>query len=196
MGILSSNYAETLEQYWNFSVALIINDAIQEYCSAPADRLPDSVTADVNTELTNMLNIQNNLNFSAVIREEDGQYYYKGNASMTDSQFEAGYKKDYPDSILMRGENGMRMSYNDAYYRSGVYTLTLYYPVYSITSMVNKMGTIVMNMNDSFMESILADHQREPGNDMFLVDTKGHTIADNETDQLGHRDSLCRTDIR
>ena len=144
-----------------------------------------SVAADVNTELTNMLNIQNNLNFSAVIREEDGQYYYKGNTSMTDSQFEAGYKKDYPDSILMRGESGMRMSYNDAYYRSGVYTLTLYYPVYSTTSMVNKMGTIVMNMNDSFMESILADHQREPGNDMFLVDTKGHIIADNETDQLG-----------
>lgn len=184
MGILSSNYAETLEQYWNFSVALIINDAIQEYCSVPANSLPASVAADVNTELTNMLNIQSNLNFSAVIRDEDGQYYYKGNTSMTDSQFEAGYKEDYEKSILMRGESGMRMSYNDAYYRSGVYTLTLYYPVYSTTNMVNKMGTLVMNINDSFMESILTDHQREPGNEMFLADTRGHIVADNETDRL------------
>lgn len=185
MGLLASNYEETLEQYWNFSVALVINDAIQNYCSAPADNLPDSAAADVNTELTNMLNIQNNLNFSAVIRDEDGQYYYKGNTSMTDAQFEAGYEEDYKNSILMRGETGMRMSYNDAYYRSGVYTLTLYYPVYSTTNMVNKMGTIVMNMNDSFMESILADQQKEPGNDMFLVDTKGNVIADNKADQLG-----------
>ena len=74
MGLLASNYEETLEQYWNFSVALVINDAIQNYCSAPADNLPDSAAADVNTELTNMLNIQNNLNFSAVNRDEDGQY--------------------------------------------------------------------------------------------------------------------------
>ena len=127
--IISSNYDETLEQYWNFSVALVINDAIQNYCSAPADDLPDSVAEEVNTELTNMLNIQNNLNFSAVIRDEDGKYYYKGNTSLTDAQFEAGYKEDYGNSILMRGESGMRLSYNDAYYRSGEYTLTLYYPV-------------------------------------------------------------------
>ena len=170
MTILSSNYDETLEQYWNFSVALIINDAIQNYCSAPVDGIPAGAAADVNTELTNMLNIQNNLNFSAVIRNEDGKYYYKGNTSLTDAQFEAGYSEDYADSILMRGASGMRMSYNDAYYRSGQYTLTLYYPIYSTTNLVKEMGTLVMNMNDSFMESILLDAQKEQGNEMFLTD--------------------------
>lgn len=184
--IISSNYDETLEQYWNFSVALVINDAIQNYCSAPADDLPDSVAEEVNTELTNMLNIQNNLNFSAVIRDEDGKYYYKGNTSLTDAQFEAGYKEDYGNSILMRGESGMRLSYNDAYYRSGEYTLTLYYPVYSTTNMVNQMGILVMNMDDSFLDSILSERQREMGNEMFLVDTEGRVIADNETERLGN----------
>ena len=184
--IISSNYDETLEQYWNFSVALVINDAIQNYCSAPADDFPDSVAAEVNTELTNMLNIQNNLNFSAVIRDEDGKYYYKGNTSLTDAQFEAGYKVDYDNSILMRGKSGMRMSYNDAYYRSGDYTLTLYYPVYSTTNMVNQIGILVMNMDDSFLDSILSERQREMGNEMFLVDTEGRVIADNETERLGN----------
>lgn len=184
--IISSNYDETLEQYWNFSVALVINDAIQNYCSAPADDFPDSVAAEVNTELTNMLNIQNNLNFSAVIRDEDGKYYYKGNTSLTDAQFEAGYKVDYDNSILMRGKSGMRMSYNDAYYRSGDYTLTLYYPVYSTTNMVNQIGILVMNMDDSFLDSILSARQREMGNEMFLVDTEGRVIADNETERLGN----------
>lgn len=183
--IISSNYEETLEQYWNFSVALIINDAIQNYCSAPTDNFPDSVAEEVNTELTNMLNIQNNLNFSAVIREEDGRYYYKGNTSLTDAQFEAGYEEDFKNSILMRGENGMRMSYNDAYYRTGEYTLTLYYPVYSTTNMVNRMGILVMNMEDSFMNSILDESQREMGNEMFLVDTAGSIIADNEKERMG-----------
>lgn len=184
--IISSNYDETLEQYWNFSVALVINDAIQNYCSAPADDLPDSVAEEVNTELTNMLNIQNNLNFSAVIRDEDGKYYYKGNTSLTDAQFEAGYKEDYGNSILMRGESGMRLSYNDAYYRSGEYTLTLYYPVYSITNMVNQMGILVMNMDDSFLDSILSERQREMGNEMFLIDAGGTVIADNDTSCLGN----------
>lgn len=184
--IISSNYDETLEQYWNFSVALVINDAIQNYCSAPADDLPDSVAEEVNTELTNMLNIQNNLNFSAVIRDEDGKYYYKGNTSLTDAQFEAGYKEDYGNSILMRGESGMRLSYNDAYYRSGEYTLTLYYPVYSTTNMVNQMGFLVMNMDDSFLDSILSERQREMGNEMFLIDAGGTVIADNDTSCLGN----------
>ena len=184
--IISSNYDETLEQYWNFSVALVINDAIQNYCSAPADDLPDSVAEEVNTELTNMLNIQNNLNFSAVIRDEDGKYYYKGNTSLTDAQFEAGYKEDYGNSILMRGESGMRLSYNDAYYRSGEYTLTLYYPVYSTTNMVNQMGILVMNMDDSFLDSILSERQREMGNEMFLIDAGGTVIADNDTSCLGN----------
>lgn len=183
--IISSNYEETLEQYWNFSVALIINDAIQNYCSAPTDNFPDSVAEEVNTELANMLNIQNNLNFSAVIRDEDGRYYYKGNTSLTDAQFEAGYEEDFKNSILMRGENGMRMSYNDAYYRTGEYTLTLYYPVYSTTNMVNRMGILVMNMEDSFMNSILDESQREMGNEMFLVDTAGSIIADNEKARMG-----------
>lgn len=184
--IISSNYDETLEQYWNFSVALVINDAIQNYCSAPADDLPDSVAEEVNTELTNMLNIQNNLNFSAVIRDEDGKYYYKGNTSLTDAQFEAGYKEDYGNSILMRGESGMRLSYNDAYYRSGEYMLTLYYPVYSTTNMVNQMGILVMNMDDSFLDSILSERQREMGNEMFLIDAGGTVIADNDTSCLGN----------
>lgn len=184
--IISSNYDETLEQYWNFSVALVINDAIQNYCSAPADDLPDSVAEEVNMELSNMLNIQNNLNFSAVIRDEDGKYYYKGNTSLTDAQFEAGFKEDYGNSILMRGESGMRLSYNDAYYRSGEYTLTLYYPVYSTTNMVNQMGILVMNMDDSFLDSILSERQREMGNEMFLIDAGGKVIADNDTSCLGN----------
>ncbi len=184
--MISSNYDETLEQYWNFSVALVINDAIQNYCSEPAEGLSNNVAEEVNTELTNMLNIQNNLNFSAVIRDEDGRYYYKGNTSLTDAQFEAAYKEDYENSILMRGASGMRLSYNDAYYRSGDYTLTLYYPVYSTTNMVNQMGILVMNMDDPFLNSILSERQREMGNEMFLVDTSGRVIADNETGRLGN----------
>lgn len=185
MGIMSSNYQETLDQYYNFSVALVINDEIQDYCSAPSGNIPVSAVEGVNAELTNMLNIQHNLNFTAVIREEDGQYSYKGNTSMTDARFEVGYKEDYSNSILMRGASGMRMSFNDVYYHSGEYTLTLYYPVYSTTNMVNETGTLVMNIDDSFMNSILTEHQREMGNEMVLVDTGGHVVADNEKEQLG-----------
>ena len=185
--IVASNYAETLEQYWNFSIALVINDAIQNYCSLSPDELYGKVAADVNAEFTNMLNIQNNLNFVAVIRDADGKYYYKGNTSLTDAQFEGGYEVDYDNSILMRGKTGMRLSYNDAYYREGEYTLTLYYPVYSTTDLVNQMGILVMNMNDSFLDSILSERNQELGNEMFLADEKGNVIADNEFDHLGRK---------
>lgn len=185
MGIISANYEETLEQYWNFSVALVINDEIQSYCSAGEDEISDSTIEGVNTELTSMLNIQNNLNFAAVFHENGEKYIYRGNTSMTDAQLEAGFEKDYVKSIPARGNSAMRMSYNDAYFRSGEYTLTLYYPVYSTTNMVNEMGMLVMNMDDSFMSSIVSDSQREMGNEMFLVDTDGRVIADNETEQIG-----------
>lgn len=185
--IVASNYEETLEQYWNFSVALVINDAIQNYCSLSTEAFYENAAVDVNTELANMLNIQNNLNFAAVIRDEDGKYYYKGNTSLTDAQFEAGYEEDYDNSILMRGATGMRLSYNDAYYRDGEYTLTLYYPVYSTKNMVDSMGILVMNMNDSFLDSILSEQQRELGNEMFLVDAAGNVIADNELEHLDRK---------
>ncbi len=185
METISSNYAGTLEQYKNFAVALIINDALQEYCSAPEGRIPDNIVSGVNTEFTNMLNVQSNLNFSAVLRDRDGVYSYKGNTSMIDAQFETAYKTDFAESVLMRGSRGMRLSYNDAYYRSGEYTLTLYYPVYSTTNMVNRMGMLVMNMNDSFMESVAADREGEPENGMFLADGQGHVIADNDIEQIG-----------
>lgn len=169
-GIMASNYEETLGQYWNFSVALVINDALQDYCSVPMGDLLDLAAKDINAELTNMLNIQNNLNFVAVIREEDGRYYYKGNTSLTDARFEGAYPKDYQNSIPMRGETGMRLSYDDSYYRPGEYTLTLYYPVYSTTNLLKQMGLLVMNMEDSFIDSIITEGHREMGNEMFLID--------------------------
>lgn len=173
-GIMAPNYEETLGQYWNFSVALVINDALQNYCSAPGEELAGSVAQDVNTEFTNMLNLQNNLNFVAVIRDEDERYYYKGNTSLTDARFETAYQEDYENSIAMRGEAGMRLSYNDAYYRQGKYTLTLYYPVYSTTNLVKQMGILVMNMNDSFLDSLIEKQQQEMGNAMVLVDVDGN----------------------
>lgn len=185
-GIMASNYEETLGQYWNFSVALVINDALQDYCSVPMGDLLDLAAKDINAELTNMLNIQNNLNFVAVIREEDGRYYYKGNTSLTDARFEGAYPKDYQNSIPMRGETGMRLSYDDSYYRPGEYTLTLYYPVYSTTNLLKQMGLLVMNMEDSFIDSIITEGHREMGNEMFLIDTKGKVMAGNETEEIGN----------
>lgn len=187
LSIISSNYEETLEQYKDFSVALVINDEIQKYCSVSPDSIPDTIMEEVNTEFSNILNIQNNLNFSAVIPENGKEYMYKGNTSMIDAEFEKGYEKDYEESIPIRENSVMRISYNDAYFRTGEYTLTLYYPVYSTTSVGKEIGMLVMNMDDSFMRSILENSQGESGNEMSLINKEGNVIAANETGEIGNR---------
>lgn len=187
LSIISSNYEETLEQYKDFSVALVINDEIQKYCSVSPDSISDTIMEEVNTEFSNILNIQNNLNFSAVIPENGKEYMYKGNTSMIDAEFEKGYEKDYEESIPIRENSVMRISYNDAYFRTGEYTLTLYYPVYSTTSVGKEIGMLVMNMDDSFMRSILENSQGESGNEMSLINKEGNVIAANETGEIGNR---------
>lgn len=183
MEATASNYNDTLEQYKSFAIALVINEDVQGYCSGKAGS--GDLTEGLNNELWNMLNIQNNLNFTAIVRDEEKGYIYRGRTSMTDAQFEQAYSVDLKDSIPVKGGAAMRVSFGNRYHRAGRYTLTLYYPVYSTTNMVNELGMLVMNIDDAFMGGMLRQDasSEEPG--MLLTDGEGRIISAREEDEIG-----------
>lgn len=189
MEATASNYDDTLEQYKSFAIALVINEDIQNYCSGKSGS--GDLTEGLNNELWNMLNIQNNLNFTAIVRGEEEGYIYRGRTSITDARFEQAYSNDLENSIPAKGDAAMRISFGNFYHRTGKYTLTLYYPVYSTTNMVNELGTLVMNIDDSFMSGMLQQGVSGEETGMLLTDQSGRIVSGKEEERIGEQVSFA-----
>lgn len=190
MRAMASNYADTLEQYKGFAIALIINDKVQDYCEGESDGV--ELTQGLNNELGNMLNGQENLNFTAVIRSLDNSHIYRGSrASMEEAQFEQTYEKDYENSIPAENGVAMRLSFGNAYYRSNRYTLTLYYPVYSATIVSKELGMLIINIDDAFMSGMMSQEDISKETQMLLTDCSGRIISDIQGDMIGQQTSFA-----
>lgn len=189
MEATASNYDDTLEQYKSFAIALVINEDIQNYCSGKSGS--GDLTEGLNNELWNMLNIQNNLNFTAIVRGEEEGYIYRGRTSITDARFEQAYSNDLENSIPAKGDAAMRISFGNFYHRAEKYTLTLYYPVYSTTNMVNELGTLVMNIDDSFMSGMQQQGVSGEETGMLLTDQSGRIVSGKEEERIGDRVSFA-----
>ncbi|HJB00541.1 MAG TPA: sensor histidine kinase [Candidatus Mediterraneibacter merdavium] len=189
MEATASNYDDTLEQYKSFAIALVINEDIQNYCSGKSGS--GDLTEGLNNELWNMLNIQNNLNFTAIVRGEEEGYIYRGRTSITDARFEQAYSNDLENSIPAKGDAAMQISFGNFYHRAGKYTLTLYYPVYSTTNMVNELGMLVMNIDDSFMSGMLQQGVSGEETGMLLTDQSGRIVSGKEEERIGEQVSFA-----
>ncbi len=106
---LASNYDDTLLQYQNLAVAMVINNDVQKYCRSSnvmgVDY--DREAGEVYNTLLNMLNVQGNMNFAVITKNEGDKYVYKGNSSIVDAKFNLVYEKDYrAEHSGERGQHG------------------------------------------------------------------------------------------
>lgn len=191
--ILASNYDDTLEQYQELAIALVIDDSVQQYCKSAenAGSEYEQEAGAVYNYLLNMLNVRSNLNFAVVEKAETGRYVYKGNTSVVDARFDLIYQNDYKRSIPSKEGSSVRMSFGNYYFRDGKCTLTLYHPIYS-TSEINEVnGMLIMNLNDNLVEQIYGENSLGVDFELFLMDCTGRTVSNLNQEKIGEKVSYA-----
>lgn len=190
--MLASNYEDTLDQYQNLAVAIVIDDKMQDY-------IKSSQAVDENYEqkanilydfFLNMINVQGNMNFAAAVKEGSGDYVYKGNSSVTDSRFDEVYRQDYEASTRTKPGSAVKMSFGDNYFRDKDCTLTLYHPIYSTSAIGTPLGMLVLNLNDSLVEEIRRE-DADGRSKRILVDQEGTRLAAADKETIGDRVSYA-----
>ena len=186
---LASNYDKTLEQYQSLAIALVIEESVQEYCKSAesSGEEYEREAGEVYDYLLNMLNVQSNMNFAVVEKYNKNKYVYKGNSSVVDARFELVYQEDYEESVPAKQESKVHMSFSNRYFRDGKYTLTIYHPIYSATSIEEARGMLIMNLNDSLIEQLHLEKEKEADNEMFLMDCNGKIVSVANQERIGKR---------
>ena len=184
---LASNYDDTLLQYQNLAVAMVINNDVQKYCRSSnvmgVDY--DREAGEVYNTLLNMLNVQGNMNFAVITKNEGDKYVYKGNSSIVDAKFNLVYEKDYRESIPAKEGSTVRISFGNNYFRTGEFTFTLYHPIYSTGKILDDRGMLVMNLNDSLLEQLHREENQSLNSEMFLMDRDGRMVSVSDQNKIG-----------
>ena len=186
---LASNYDDTLAQYKNIALSIVMSDQVQQYCKN-IDNFGteyEKVLGGTYSYLSNMSNVQKNMNFVVALKENKDSYVYKGNSSAIDSKFETVYKEDYEESTPIKEGSSMRISFGNNYFRDGQYTLTMYQPIYSTTYVMEKKGMLIMNLSDNMLEQINAKNAERINSELILVNQNGKIVSVSNREKTGNQ---------
>ncbi len=194
LSTIESSYNDTLKQYQDLAIAMVIHSNVQKYCKNRYETGGgyEMEYAIVYNYLNNMLNVRSNLNFAVVLREGKQGYAYKGNTSVTDARFDMMYQKDYKESLPAKEGSSVRFSFGNNYFRDGRYTLTLYHPVYSTETIHEKLGMLVLNLGDSLVEQLHEESLQQMKSELFLMDCKGEIVSISNQKRIGEQVSYAQ----
>lgn len=174
LGTLASNYNSTLNSYTKLAIALTINSDVQNYCKGEGKSSKSALQDAVYSYMANMLHMENNMNF-AVVMKDDGSYIYKGNSAMMEIGIFESYEEDYDSSVPVQEDSSVRMNYGRNYFLGNLRTLTLYYPIYSVSSAHGgQIGILMLNFKDNMLDQL--DDSLNKGRQTFLTDSEGNVI--------------------
>lgn len=178
---LAETYQEGLANYKEIAWAIIMDRNVQQYLKATnsSGDYAEYVNKATNT-LTNVMNLQSNLNFISVITN-NGRYLYKGDTALAYSGFEETYQLDYEKRSLA-GYGTMYYTYNNAYFRGNLYTLNIYQPIYDTRYVGKELGLLCMNINENTLRQIGNRENIKIDSTICLVGIDGHVVTSSEID--------------
>ena len=186
LSIMAEDCADNLEQYKALATSIILDPHVQDYCESETRQELYSEMGNVYSTFLNMLYIQHNANFIAVTNESMGQYIYNGNSAVNESNFETMYEKDYEESIQAKTKGTLRVCFSNNYYRGRKYTLTLYFPAYSVTKLAVSNGIIIVNLDDNLLMRFNQSSLQYSSN-LYLTDVEGNIVSTQNEEQIGHK---------
>ena len=194
LSTIVSNYDDTLKQYQDLAVAMVIEDSVQKFCKSSADSGSqyEQEAGNVYNYLLNMLNVRSNMNFAVVEKEQSHRYVYKGNSSVVDARFDIVYQKDYKESLPAKEGSTVRISFGNDYFRDGKYTLTLYHPIYSTETINEQRGMLVLNLGDSLVEQLHKEGLQQMESELFLMDCNGEIVSISNQERIGTKVSYAQ----
>ena len=182
---LSENYASSLEQYKALAVAIVLDDAIQSYlhCSSKQD---SSYTVYANNAVNTMTSCQNmypDMNFIGIVSYQMDGYLYKGNEAITSSEFQQVYAQDYQQSKTVQ-DSTIRIGFSNRYYKNDRYTLSVYFPIYDLNTILMERGLLCMNFTNPILEQIIGN-DTENGIQTTVIQTDGTIVAGISQENIG-----------
>ena len=194
LSTIVSNYDDTLKQYQDLAVAMVIEDSVQRFCKSSADSGSqyEQEAGKVYNYLLNILNVRSNMNFAVVEKESFHRYVYKGNSSVVDARFDIVYQKDYKKSLPAKEGSTVHISFGNNYFRDGKYTLTLYHPIYSTETINEQRGMLVLNFGDSLVEQLYKEGLQQMNSELFLMDCNGEIVSISNQERIGTKVSYAQ----
>ncbi|MDE7186807.1 MAG: sensor histidine kinase [Lachnospiraceae bacterium] len=190
LSILAEDYADNLEQYKALTTSIILDSHVQEYCESDTRQELYQERGNVYSTFLNMFYFQHNANFIAVTNERLNQYVYCGNIAVSESGFEMMYEKDYAESMQAKKKGTLRVNFSNNYHKGSKYTLTLYFPAYSVTRMVSSNGMIVVNLDDNLLTRFNQSDLQYSSN-LYLTDVDGVIVSNQNEEQIGKKISFA-----
>lgn len=186
LSILAEDYADNLEQYKALTTSIILDSHVQEYCESDTRQEMYKKMGNVYSTFLNMFYFQHNANFIAVTNEALDQYVYCGNTAVSESSFETMYEKDYAESMQAKKKGTLRVNFSNNYHKGRKYTLTLYFPAYSVTRMVSSNGLIIVNLDDNLLTRFNQSDLQYSSN-LYLTDIDGVIVSTQNEEQIGEK---------
>lgn len=186
LSIMAEDCADNLEQYKALATSIILDPHVQNYCESETRQELYNEMGNVYSTFLNMLYFQHNANFIAVTNESMEQYVYNGNSAVSESSFETMYEKDYAESIQAKKKGTLRVNFSNKYHKGRKYTLTLYFPAYSVTKLVSSNGMIIVNLDDNLLMRFNQTGLQYSSN-LYLTDVEGNIVSTQNEGQIGQR---------
>lgn len=186
LSIMAEDCADNLEQYKALATSIILDPHVQNYCESETKQELYNEMGNVYSTFLNMLYFQHNANFIAVTNEYMEQYVYNGNSAVNESSFETMYEKDYAESIQAKKKGTLRVNFSNNYHKGRKYTLTLYFPAYSVTKLVSSNGMIIVNLDDNLLMRFNQSGLQYSSN-LYLTDVEGNIVSTQNEEQIGQR---------
>ena len=180
--IMSNDYENNLNQYKSLTTSIVLNEYVQEFGRAKTTDQILRVSKNVHDVLLNLLYIQNNANFIAVTNYNTGAYVYHGNSNMYESNFK-DYLEDYNKSITGQEKGAARLSFSNIFYGGKKNTLTMYFPLFSVTRLNTSNGIVVVNVDDNVIER-LRNQNHISNSNLYLTNPEGVVLSVAEENQV------------
>lgn len=182
--ILAEDYEDNLEQYKALATSINLDSHVQKFSESRTEEGIYEEMGNVYSTFLNLLYLQHNANFIVVTNEKLGQFVYNGNNAISESGFETIYAKDYGESIQAKTKGTLRVSFSDNYYRGRKYTLTLYFPAYSVTKLETSNGMIIVNLDDDLLQRFGQGDLQYSAN-LYLTDVDGNIVSTQNEETIG-----------
>jgi Predicted signal transduction protein with a C-terminal ATPase domain len=145
--VMAINTEDDFQRYYEMVWSIMLDENIQRYLKEAPNQY--EYVPDANRVLDNACNVQTNINFISIMREDGEGSLTKGyNIPHWKVNYQEELLMDYQNSMVM-GNNSMRMLFSNEYHPQGAYTMNIYYPLFSATKIGERLGLICININDS-----------------------------------------------
>ena len=137
---IAENFRNSLDNYKKLAIAVVLDTSIQQFLKSDSGNTASYIDNknNANNTLSSIVNMHSDLNFIAVVDDQSGEYLYKGEQTIYNSNFIQTYSKDY-ESCKPANSSTMRVSFNNAYYDGNKYFLN-----YEITNNPYSIGKVRM----------------------------------------------------